>query len=371
MAKKPLFDLDEFRSQPLPSEEQVMSGWRGGVSKPVVSVLCNTYNHKPYIGDALRGFLIQKTDFPFEVVVHDDASTDGTTDIVCDYSKRYPKIIRHIVQSDNQYSKGIRPTPIAFPHSRGEYIAMCEGDDFWISSNKLQDQFDALTSRRDINLCVHPAWVIFESKRKSFRGFIKGSRQLVIGASSIVASKDQFAPTGSYFFRSESFRSMPDWFFDSKDLPFGDYFIESILGINGAFYMPNLYSAYRLNSPGSYTHRSKILTKKETIERFSSIVYYTKKLRCVAGIPEDSLEKRLRLVLRSYVDKAAFNNSRDLFDNLISLACSEHIRIPAVVRFGRISIFTFFVYRIVCLGKLVVKKMLLLMRGVLANISSR
>ena len=80
--KKQLFDIDSFRKQPLPTEEEVMANWVGNIEEPVVSVLCHTYNQKSYIEDAFRGFLFQKTNYVFEVIIHDDASTDGTSDII-------------------------------------------------------------------------------------------------------------------------------------------------------------------------------------------------------------------------------------------------------------------------------------------------
>lgn len=113
---------------------------------PLVSISCITYNHVSYIRQCLDGFLMQKTDFPFEIVVHDDASTDKTAEIVREYEKKYPNIIKPIYELENQYSKpGISINDITFPYLRGKYIALCEGDDYWIDENKLQMQVDFLS----------------------------------------------------------------------------------------------------------------------------------------------------------------------------------------------------------------------------------
>ena len=111
---------------------------------PVVSICCITYNHKDYIRDAIEGFLIQKTSFPIEIIIHDDYSTDNTADIIREYVGKYPELIRPIFQKENQYSLGRKIFPIVFAQSKGKYIAICEGDDYWTDPNKLQRQVDFL-----------------------------------------------------------------------------------------------------------------------------------------------------------------------------------------------------------------------------------
>jgi hypothetical protein len=113
-------------------------------AKPLVSIFCITYNHRPYIQQCLDSLLAQKTDFPFEIIVHDDASTDGTTEVIKEYELRYPEIVVPIYQKENQYSKGNRRIMASFMIcvARGEYIAFCEGDDFWHRPDKLQLQID-------------------------------------------------------------------------------------------------------------------------------------------------------------------------------------------------------------------------------------
>jgi glycosyltransferase involved in cell wall biosynthesis len=96
------------------------------MSKPIVSISCITYNHAPFIRECLEGFLMQKTNFSFEILIHDDASTDGTKDIIEEYAAKYPELIFPIYQSENQYSKGVRGmmANFNFPRSRGKYIAL-------------------------------------------------------------------------------------------------------------------------------------------------------------------------------------------------------------------------------------------------------
>lgn len=121
---------------------------------PVVSVLCTTYNHRDYIGEAIEGVLAQRTDFPIELIVRDDASTDGTREVVDAYARRHLGLIRAVLEPENRYRQGIRPLQAALAHARGEFIAVCEGDDLWTDPSKLQMQVDLLRSRPQVGL-VH------------------------------------------------------------------------------------------------------------------------------------------------------------------------------------------------------------------------
>ena len=97
----------------------------------LVSINCIVYNHKEYIKDTLEGFLMQKTNFNYEILINDDASTDGTAEIIKEYEKKYPNLIKPLYQIQNQYSKGINMFDINNKRAKGKYIAYCEGDDYW------------------------------------------------------------------------------------------------------------------------------------------------------------------------------------------------------------------------------------------------
>lgn len=123
----------------------------------VVSIQCLAYNHAPYIRQCLDGFVMQKTNFRFEAIIHDDASTDGTQDIIREYEQKYPDIIKPIYQKENQYSKGIPGyiTDLISSKCKGKYIALCEGDDYWTDPLKLQKQVDFLEDHPDFVICSH------------------------------------------------------------------------------------------------------------------------------------------------------------------------------------------------------------------------
>jgi glycosyltransferase involved in cell wall biosynthesis len=112
---------------------------------PLVSVCCAAYNHEQFIKECLDGFLMQKTNFVFEILINDDASTDNTASIIKEYEKKYPDIIKPIYQKENQYSKEGNVYPrFNFPRAKGKYIAICDGDDYWTDPLKLQQQVDFL-----------------------------------------------------------------------------------------------------------------------------------------------------------------------------------------------------------------------------------
>lgn len=122
----------------------------------LVSISCITYNHAPYIRECLDGFMMQQTNFPFEVLIHDDASTDGTTEIIQEYAEKYPDIIKPLYEEENQWVKGRRGSAVFnFPRAQGKYIALCEGDDYWTDPLKLQKQVDFLESHPDYVMCTH------------------------------------------------------------------------------------------------------------------------------------------------------------------------------------------------------------------------
>lgn len=120
-------------------------------NQPLLSIWCLSYNHRDFISEAIESFLVQKTSFRFEIIIHDDASTDGTQEIIKDYQNKYPDIIKAIYQQKNQYSQGINPINAIYAMTKSKFIAFCEGDDYWDDMHKLQTQV--------VFLINHPQYV--------------------------------------------------------------------------------------------------------------------------------------------------------------------------------------------------------------------
>jgi glycosyltransferase involved in cell wall biosynthesis len=136
--------------------------------KPLVSIVCLTYNHERYIAQAIEGFVMQKTDFDYEIIIHDDASQDGTAEIIKKYENKYPQLIKPIYQKENQASKERgRVTRLAFAEAQGKYIALCEGDDYWTDPLKLQKQVDFLEENPEYTLTCH-RYKIYNSTTKEY-----------------------------------------------------------------------------------------------------------------------------------------------------------------------------------------------------------
>ena len=216
----------------------------------VVTVLCITYNQRQYIRFALDGFVQQKTDFSFEVIVHDDASTDGTTEIIQEYAEKYPDIIIPYYEQENQYSRGTSIFDLLIPRVRGKFIALCEGDDYWCDPQKLQKQVDVMENRADVVACVHNAWK-FDciSGEKSSYSRKKVSECLTVDE--VVQWGEYGYATATLMVRREYLR--PPKEFKMKSV--GDYPRAVFLVLTGKiFFIAEHMSVYRYCSKGSWTN---------------------------------------------------------------------------------------------------------------------
>lgn len=167
---------------------------------PMVSVVCATYNQEAYIRQCLEGIMMQKTSFSFEVLINDDASTDNTASIIKEFEIKYPKHIKPIYQKENQYSKGIKIDPnYNIPRAQGKYIAMCEGDDYWIDELKLQKQFDFMENHPECTMCFHNAEIENNLKDKTISHIQIEDREYF----SNELFSNWIVPTASMFFRKD------------------------------------------------------------------------------------------------------------------------------------------------------------------------
>lgn len=162
------------------------------MNTPLVSICCITYNHAPFIRKCLDGFLMQQTDFTIEILIHDDCSTDGTTEIIKEYAAQYPDLIFPLYEEVNQYQQG-KATEIDFYNyrrARGKYIAYCEGDDYWTDSLKLQKQVDFMESNPEYSVCFHD-FKVYDTRTKEFRKMIYRNPQEMINGG-IDVTNDMF-----------------------------------------------------------------------------------------------------------------------------------------------------------------------------------
>lgn len=216
--------------------------------KPLVSVCCITFNQVSYIRQCLDGILMQKTTFPFEVIVHDDCSTDGTTEIIREYQQKFPNIIKPIIQKENQYSKGIKKilATFVYPRCQGKYYAICEGDDYWINENKLELQVAFMEQNNDYSMCFHNAVIkneINEINSDNLYGIINDKEY-----SPDELFENWIVPTASILMKKECINYI---FKNEQDFLYGDIKIVEACAHMGKVYGFNKsMSVYRIQKNG-------------------------------------------------------------------------------------------------------------------------
>ncbi len=233
---------------PLRITEQV---WPEGTT-PVVSIWCITYNHANFIRDALESFLMQETTFPVEIFVHDDASTDGTADIVREYAERFPQLFWIVLQEENQWSKRTGYIRRSLNKQRGAFVAICEGDDYWTSPLKLQKQVDLLTANPSASGSFHPASVVDE-KGTELELRPAHPVPLTLGFDDVVVRNHLL--TCSLVYRATSAPLGADW---SSKLPMGDWPLQVELTLRGVLMSVDAnMGCYRRHMGGIWTRKSK------------------------------------------------------------------------------------------------------------------
>lgn len=236
----------------LRSEEDIISSWDADILSPTISICCVTYNHKNYIEDAIKGFLMQETVFPFEIIIHDDASDDGTIDILKKYSFAYPKLIKLILQNENQFkSSKFRFLKEIFAVVAGEYVALCEGDDYWTSPNKLSKQINSMKTYPNVNLSFHPC-------SKNYKNRIKKSnlsyRDGLYTLEDCLLKDFHFIETNTIVFRRKVIEKFN--YEVLGDSPVADVFLRIWASYEtGALCINEDMSIYRVSSAGSWTSR--------------------------------------------------------------------------------------------------------------------
>lgn len=230
-----------------------------------VSICCITYNHAKYIRQCLDGFLNQQCDFEFEVLIHDDASTDGTVEIIREYEVKFPDIIKPIFQEQNQYSLGVRGMNYAynFPRAKGDYVALCEGDDYWIDPLKLQKQIDFMKSNSDCSLCFTGCEI---HKGTGEKKIIKYKLTKLIDVNRYLLNQ-YFMATASLLLRRDVIKiPNAEWMNSSFA---GDFLLRyKALTLGKIGYIDRISVVYNKGTEGSWSNRklSKDIIEKEYLD---------------------------------------------------------------------------------------------------------
>jgi len=234
--------------------------------KPLLSICCTSFNHGKYLKETLDGFLLQKTTFPIEIIVHDDASTDNSAEIIKEYAAKDDRFVT-ILQTENQYSKKIKPwANFVFPKAQGKYLALCEGDDYWTDSLKLQKQVDFLEENKDFELCFHNSKKYFQEDGNFEINTASSNIKSITTALDLVDYN--FIATPTVVLRNNF--TLPKWF---NHLPVGDwplFFIQ--VGEGKIKKLEDVMAVYRIHSKGAWTAMSKFKRLQTDYDTISSLL---------------------------------------------------------------------------------------------------
>jgi len=231
--------------------------------KPLVSICVLTYNHESYVEQAIESFLMQNVNFKVEILIHDDASKDDTQLILKKYEKDYPGLFKLLLQEENQRSKlggGMNPR-FNYPRAKGKYIALCDGDDYWIDPLKLQKQVDILEKHDNIYICLHPAYSLIDGKILNKKYGYWGNEFHIISPEKVISN---YITAG---LQTIVFRNIytKDYFGIVRKPVLGGHsslqIFYSLIG-NGAIYLPDYMATYRVDSTSSI---SKTLFKQDEL----------------------------------------------------------------------------------------------------------
>lgn len=266
----------------------IVLNWEGNLEQPLVSVLCATFNHEDFIREALVGFLNQETRFSFEIIIHDDASTDKTAEIIKEFADRYPLKIKPIFQKENQYSKKINFwSDHIFPMAQGKYIALCEGDDYWVDTLKLQKQVDFLENNDDYAI----TWTDYYNKKGD--ELVPNNFNITLPSVYTIDFNNLFVPYCTYTLTCVFRKSSVDPL-DYKKFIYGkDNTLYSLALCHGKGAYLNFQSAvYRLHPGGLYSLRSPFF------QRYSSYLNVKEIYECIPEARTKNIKRIKRLLLK-------------------------------------------------------------------------
>lgn len=247
------------------TEDEIMQNWKSR-QKPLLSCCFITYNHEKFISQAIDGMLKQETDFPFEIIIHDDASTDGTAEIIKKYADKYPHIIQTILQKENQYSQKKNIMAIPINEARGKYIATLEGDDYWTDPLKLQKQVDFLEKNSEYVCCYHNSMVINDNNEVIQDALFHNPKDY--SEKELLSARADMA-TETVVFRN--IIEYPDYF---KDAQLGDTVRWHLMGFHGkAKYLDYVgKSVYR-------RHEGGVWTRLDTLKKFEKNIFVSLRIK--------------------------------------------------------------------------------------------
>lgn len=286
-----------------------------------VSVVCLTYNHEQYIRDALNSIISQKTNFSFEIIVHDDASTDGTAEIIKKYANAYPALVRPICEKENQWSKGKEVfLDRSMPYVRGKYIAFCEGDDYWIDEHKLQLQYDIMEAHPELDMCACRASVVLANNGDEIDEIAPKQEDCILSAEEVIAGGGGYLATASLFARKCIF----DTLMECEKILVVDY-THQIKGSlrGGIYYLNRKMATYRQWVENSWTTIYKNNRDRRKAHVQKEMAMLRELDRETGGAYHVVIEKTLSNISGSYFDLLMMH-AEDIRAELAAISGNDH-----------------------------------------------
>lgn len=228
------------------------------MADPLVSVLITAYNHEKYIRKAIEGCLMQETSFPFEIIIHDDASTDKTAQIIREYAEKHPEVIKTIIQTENQYSKLSRLTArLMVPIAKGKFIAFCEGDDYWTDPKKLEKQITVMENDPTISLCFTASkWVYVNAKKRDkIMSYHNGNHYF--SSDEVIMRRGKFSDIVTTIVRKDIYNHANSWFYLPANGDFALYLLSVLSG--QAYYLDEVTAVYHRGVENSWSTKNQKL----------------------------------------------------------------------------------------------------------------
>ena len=290
------------------TEKEITAQWKSH-AKPLVSMCCITFNHEKFIAQALDSMLIQETDFPFEIIIRDDRSTDKTRDIIQKYAEKFPHIITTILEKENQYSKGINPFIPAYEKAKGKYVTILEGDDYWRDKLKLQKQADFLEKNSEYVLSYHNSIIVDEnddllSKMKNPSPGDYTQEQMLCGEVLILTNTVMFRKVDNV--TAEQLDGILN----------ADTVLWHLLGHHGKskYQEEIVYAAYRIHSGG-------VWSKLDEFAQFEKSLQISEHIRCLLK-NNTNLNKKMTYKIHYHFSnglyKSFISGNFRLFQNIMS-----------------------------------------------------
>lgn len=290
-----MYNISQIPFESLRSQKEIIDTWIGTYNTPLVSISCITYNHEEYIENAIIGFLKQETDFPFEILINDDASTDNTPNIIKKYETLYPDIIKVCYHSENQYQKGFTASYFNLERAKGYYFAMCEGDDYWISKTHLKDAVMFLDNNKDVSIYGSACYI---KKNNKISTYIPKSNRYNLKDYIFEAP---FIPTCSLVVKTSIFKMIQNIKVLGGRYFAGDTRLKLISLTEGSFIVNSFPSVvYQKGTIGSWSNR--VISQKIILLELLDNLAITREVGYLCDYNE--VEALLKRVEREYLQKA-------------------------------------------------------------------